>query len=272
MTNGSWILRGQTAHFVVFYGQSLGANGQTLADAVLATCEADYNRLQGWFSNISILPETLPFRILIQPGMDGARHFGCLNTELFCDAYNGSDADQMRWLVVAEESEVFMTYTGWNCTASNGEALSRVLATELYPKGYGNFATALGWLASDRLDFVNNTDPTDTNAFSNGCGVLFINWLRFQIGYSLNQIVQAGGTTLAETYRRLSGRSNAFQPFAGILLGNFPPGHLKYFDNENPFPLPWSLRGYLMALGLNPQAGLRHIQPPVTSVREFVMP
>ena len=49
----TWVRQGSTAHFVVFYDQSLGPNGPVLADAVLGRCEADYNSLEGWFGNIS---------------------------------------------------------------------------------------------------------------------------------------------------------------------------------------------------------------------------
>jgi hypothetical protein len=59
------VRRGVTAHCVVTYDQSLGANGQSLADAVLAGCEADYKRLQRWFGNISI--GNLPFDVFITP-------------------------------------------------------------------------------------------------------------------------------------------------------------------------------------------------------------
>jgi hypothetical protein len=38
-----------TANFDVHYDNSLGANGQYLADAALANCEADLYALRGWF-------------------------------------------------------------------------------------------------------------------------------------------------------------------------------------------------------------------------------
>ena len=36
-------LRGSTTHFNVYYNPSLGTDGQTIADAVLASCEYEYN-------------------------------------------------------------------------------------------------------------------------------------------------------------------------------------------------------------------------------------
>jgi hypothetical protein len=59
VTDESYTQQGATTNFVVFYAASLGDNGPALADAVLATCESDYARLQTWFGNIAIA--NLPF-------------------------------------------------------------------------------------------------------------------------------------------------------------------------------------------------------------------
>ena len=45
----NWLVRGATANFTVAYDKSLGTQGPTLADGVLANCEADYNRLRDYF-------------------------------------------------------------------------------------------------------------------------------------------------------------------------------------------------------------------------------
>jgi len=236
--------RGVTENFVVSYAASLGDNGPTLADAVLATCEADFARLQDWFGNIPIAG--LPFNVFIQSGRNGASHATCADTGLFCDAFTGTDADLVRSLVVAEADEVFMDNqaAGWNCGFNNGEALSRVLAAEIYPAeltppGTGvTFASGEAYLDSSRDDFINQNDRTDTNFPSIGCGTLFINWLRSQLGFTLNQIVQGGGATLAATYQNLTGQNDGFQRFSDLLAANFPPGAGPYgLANDNPFPL-----------------------------------
>jgi hypothetical protein len=260
--------RGQTAHFIVSYAQSLGGNGPTLADAVLATCEADYNRLQGWFGNINI--GSLPFNVYIKPGANGASHASCPATGLFCDAFNGTDVDLVRSLIVAEEDEVFMGNqgAGWDCGASNGEALSRVLAAEIYPNeltppGLGvTFASGRNWLDSTRPDWVNNTDPTAglgggdvaKKFVAIGCGTLFINWLRFQLGFSLNQVVQAGGTTLAQTYTKLTGRSDGFIRFSALLKAYYPLGQLSGLLTDNPFPIA-VIAGGTRLYATNPDTG-----------------
>jgi hypothetical protein len=102
------------------------------------------------------------------------------------------------FLNCAEVDEVLMAAQakGWNCGASAGEGLSRVLATELHPASLGVFASASHWLNSARPDWVTQTEGTDRDHVATGCATLFINYLRHQLHFSLAQIVQAGGTTL----------------------------------------------------------------------------
>jgi hypothetical protein len=230
--------QGSTAHFEVFYEDGLGANGPALAKAVLETAESDFAALQGWFGGIT--PSSMPFVVNIVPGSGGASHANCAATTLNCDAFGGTDSDLVRMLVVAEADEVFMAAQnkGWNCGASNGEGLSRVLATERYPAQLNGFASASSWLNSSRPDFVTNTDPTDRNYVSIGCATLFINYLRHQLGFGLDAIVQAAGATLEDTYHTLTGLNNGFARFSALLSQNFPPGTAVNLADDNPFPLP----------------------------------
>ena len=108
-------------------------------------------------------------------GRGGAGHPGCSSTSITADAFSGSDGDLAAMLVVAEEVEVFSASQGggWNCAASNGEGLSRVLATERYPwrlwSSEASFVTAPRWLRGSRPDWVSHNDPTDRSAESTGC-------------------------------------------------------------------------------------------------------
>lgn len=227
---------GRTGNFIVTFASTLGQTGQDLADAILTSCEQDYERLQGWFNGLT--PGGLPFTIRIQAGSSGARHAGCKATELFLDDFSGTNADLVRMLLVAEADEVFMANqsASWDCGASNGEALSRILATEAYPAQLNGFATAASWLSSVRANFIDTTDPTDGNFVSTGCGTLFINYLRFQLDIGLRAIVHAGAPTLAESYAKLTGTTDAFAPFAR-LLNRFFPGTSSNVSGDNPFPL-----------------------------------
>jgi hypothetical protein len=141
--------------------------------------------------------------------------------------------------VIAEEDEVFeATLNNWDCGASTGEGLSRVLANDIVPGVEPqNFVAAPVWLNSDRPDFVNITDTTDTNYLSIGCSVLFLNWLHTQLGKSWQEIVGAGGTTLADTYGNLKLPGNGWQQFEELIQEHYPKGTPIHLDTDNPFPL-----------------------------------
>jgi hypothetical protein len=85
-------------------------------------------------------------------------------------------------------------------------------------------------------DYVNQTDPTDQNADSTGCGMVFISWLMSQ-GYSLNSIAQAMASfgdagTLAQLYANLTSdsQSNAWPKFLAAVQ-TLPNG----VPNDDPF-------------------------------------
>jgi hypothetical protein len=234
------ILRASTAHFNVYYDPSLGANGPVIADGVLATCESEYNAVQGWFSGIT--PPNLPFNVYLAAGIGGAYHYGCNGTDLYCDGDTSPNPniDHSRMLVVAEEVEVFSAAqgAGWNCGASNGEGLSRVLATELYPAQLNGFTSAASWLdTSNRPNWVDNNDNTDTNYTSIGCSVLFLNFLHDQLRFSYNEIVAAAAPTLEQTYTKLTGATDGFAQFTALLQQHFPIGQPSGVVNDDPFPL-----------------------------------
>ncbi len=143
--------------------------------------------LQSYFDGLT--PSGLPFNIIIAPGIGGAYHYGCGGVDLYCDGDTSSppDVNHTRMLVVAEEVEVFSNSQGrgWDCGASTGEGLSRVLATQLYPAELDGFESASTWLnTSGRPDFVSVNDPTDGNYVSTGCSTLFLNFLRHQLNFS----------------------------------------------------------------------------------------
>jgi hypothetical protein len=233
------VRRGSTAHFVVSYDSALGQDGAALADAILARCESDYATLRGYFGGVT--PPDLPFKVLVTTDDTGAYHFGCAGTELFVGGRAGG-TDFAVSLVVAEEDEVFEAAfgRGWDCGASNGEGLSRVLANDLYPGAEpADFVSAPVWLDEPgRPDWVTRTDPTDTNYVSLGCSVLFLHWLRFQLGFTWEQIIAAGAPTLAEVYRNLTGRTDALTRFKAQLEANFPSGTPSGLTTDQPYPLP----------------------------------
>lgn len=229
-------LQGKTPHFEVYLDPTLGADGVQDAQVVLAKCESDYATVSGYFAGIA----AGPFRVVLFANPGGAYHFGCGATDLFCDTRIApADGEYSEFLNIAEFVEVFEAVQagGWDCGKSNGEGLSRVLATDAYPKELDGFATAGAWLDSTRQNFVDHNFGGDTNSAANGCSVLFLNWLRFQLNYSWAQIVGAAAPTLAATYANLTGKNDGFKQFETLLNAHFPKGRPSGLTTDNPFPI-----------------------------------
>jgi len=250
---GPYTKRGSTPHFNVYYENALGAAGPTLADAALATCEAEFFRLQGYFGGIT--PPSMPFNVYIVTNVGGAYHANCAATEMHCGADGTTTADTVRMLVVAEEEECFeAAYTGWGCGQSHGEALSRVMAEIMYPDALDGFATAASWLDGGRPDWITNTENTDRNYVSIGAGTFFLFYLRYQLGLTWAKIVKAGKgqATLAQTYERLTGRTTAYADFKAFADRHWPAAHPSGITGtDNAFPVsdglelwhPWQSLG-----------------------------
>jgi hypothetical protein len=230
---------GNTDHFDVSYLTSLGRRGADLASAILQNCERDYDTLSRIFDGLT--PEGLPFIVQITSDSTGASHSSCMGTDISVGGESAANVDFIRSLLVAEADEVFMVNFGhgWDCGASNGEGLSRVLANDIY-KGVepADFISSNVWLNLDpRPNYVDRTEPTDTDYNSIGCSVLFLNWLRFQLNYGWDKIVASGKSTLAGTYENLTGKSSAWHDFETAINAKFPPGQEYNLDSDNPFPL-----------------------------------
>ena len=111
-------------------------------------------------------------------------------------------------LFEAELSECAMN--GSLCGYSTGEALSRWCATVVSSNALADFATAPDWAQAGMPDWVNQTEHTDQDAVSTGCGMAFISWLLSQ-GHHLSQIAHAmvalgDSGTLAQAHCRTASR------------------------------------------------------------------
>jgi len=152
-------------------------------------------------------------------GTGGADHGGCDYSSgaaiEVCAAFGNSA--RVSALFEAELSECSM---GGNlCGVSTGEALSRWCAAEVGSNALSDFATAPTWAQDGMPDWVDQTDPTDQDGDSIGCGMAFLSWLMSQ-GYALNQIAPAmvalgDSGTLAQLYANLTSQpaSNAWSSF-----------------------------------------------------------
>jgi hypothetical protein len=169
-------------------------------------------------------------------GTGGADHMACdfaNGAAIEVDASFGNSA-RVSALFEAELSECCM---GGNlCGVSTGEALSRWCAAVIGNNALSDFATAPTWYQDGAPDYVNNTDPTDRNADSTGCGMAFLSWLMSQ-GIGLDKIAQGmvalgDAGTLAQLYANLTGDSaaNAFPNFIAA-VNNLPNG----VTSDDPF-------------------------------------
>jgi hypothetical protein len=213
----------------------LQAGGGAVVSGVLAQCESDYAQLCTWFG---ISPPVLHFNITLAAlshfldGTGGAYHQGCASADIYCDVKLNPvvDARVSSALVLAEAV--------WNCGWTNGEGLSRVLASARYPNVLpSGYVTSYQWLDGNRYNFVDVNHRTDVDPQSNGCAVLFLNWMCYQLDLSWDAITRAGGATLAETYRRVTGRNDGWTRFLQIMNNKFPPGQPSNLQTDNPFPL-----------------------------------
>jgi hypothetical protein len=183
-------------------------------------------------------------------GTGGADHMGCdyttgENIEV-CASFGS--AARVSALFEAELSECSM---GGNvCGISTGEALSRWCAAVISNNALSDFVTAPQWVADGMPDFVNQTDPTDQNATSTGCGMVFLSWLMSQ-GQGLDKIAQTlvsfgDSGTLANLYAQLTSKpaSQAWPAFQTAIaaLSNT-------ISNDDPFGTT-----HISALG--------HVAPP----------
>ena len=228
--------RGSTTHFHIYYDPALGQAGAAVADGVLAVCDRDYDKISAIFGGLS----AGPFSLILASNPGGAYHHGCAATDLYCDTrLSPPDPAFSSFLNVAEFVEVFSAVQGkgWDCGQANGEGLSRVLATMLYPAELGRFATAAAWLDSPRANFVDNNGRTDTDPIANGCAVLFLNYMARQLNFTWNQIIAAAAPTLGQTYTVLTAKTDGFAGFSALLQAHYPLGRPSSVTTDDPFPL-----------------------------------
>lgn len=226
---------GATPHLMVYYEAPLGERGKRLAAGLLARGEADYRWLK-WCFGPSVSRE-FAFQVTLDSSGLGATHASCASAVIDCGVAESDDPSLVAFEMIAEMAEVFMAAQGrgWDCGASNGEALSRVLATARYPLELRGFQTAAAWLNSDRGDYVTRVEQSDRNPVSIGCGTLFINYLTTFLGFSLSSVVQTGGWCLANTYEALTFRTDPYQAFRSLVDRVFPWGVTAVLEGDDPF-------------------------------------
>jgi len=172
-------------------------------------------------------------------GTGGADHMGCdFNTGAAIEV-DASFGNSMRVsaLFEAELSECSMN--GNLCGESTGEALSRWCAAAVGHNALGDFVTAPQWVQDGMPDWVEQTEGTDRDGDSIGCGMVFISWL-ISKGIGLEKIAPAmvslgDAGTLAQAYGNLTGDDpgNAWQNFQNAIQAL--PNGANSIVNDDPF-------------------------------------
>jgi hypothetical protein len=220
----------------VYVDPSLGAPGAQNATDLLNDADRVVKDIDAIFGTTGGPVSVIVFALDgATDGTGGADHMGCdyvsgAATEV-CASFGQSDRVSGLFAVVLSECSM-----GGNlCGVSTGEALSRWCASVISGNALSDFATAPTWAEMGMPDYVDQTDPTDQNADSIGCGMAFLSWLMSQ-GYSLNAIapsmVQLGDSgTLAQLYANLTSDSatNAWPNFQAAVNA------LREVASDDPF-------------------------------------
>ena len=169
-------------------------------------------------------------------GTGGADHMGCdyVNGNVIeVDASFGNSA-RVSALFEAELSECSMN--GNLCGESTGEALSRWCAAVVSNNALADFATAPTWVQDGMADWVDQTENTDQDPDSTGCGMAFLSWMMSK-GYGIDKITPAmvglgDSGTLAQLYAQLTSDAagNAWPNFQAAIQA-LPNGVI----NDDPF-------------------------------------
>jgi hypothetical protein len=240
-------------HFTFEYNNQLNSDiARAIGKALLDTAEQNFNTLSSWFGGV--IPTGTPFLVKINLGGGGGSNDNIKNINLTVGAT--TNFNYCRFVLVAEVSEIFMRAAGshWHSGDSSGEGLSQLTAFMLYPDQVGVLNGPEVWLNTSinpspekpaRPDFVAKTEPSDNNFVSFGCALLFLYYLRSQLGFNISPIIRAAADSLEGVYINLTQDSKPFQNFSpfqkfmGIIEKRFPLGKAADISGStDPFPLP----------------------------------
>ena len=231
---------GRTDRAVVHVDAVMGGRGRRIAEANLDSVEEEIDSIAEHFGNLE-LPD-LPLNVVVAqlPGVERAYHHAASSADLFIDARTmpAIEPRYSRFLLSTQLVDLFLDASGraWSPGDSHGEALSRALATSAYPRQISGFATAAGgWTATGRIWW--QPGVRSGRRGRGRLGVLFLNWLHFQLGHLWEDIIACAAATLAESYYRLVGDAeDAFAAFSREVEAIYPAGRPSELATDNPFP------------------------------------
>ena len=220
----SQLVATSASHVTVYVDPSLGAPALQNAHDLLAAADSVVKQNNAFFGITGGAVDVILFALDgATDGTGGADHNGCDFTsgkEIEVDVSYGAP-ERIAALFEAELSECAMN--GDLCGLSTGEALSRWCAAVVSNNALAEFATAPTWAQDGMANWVDQTNQTDQDSDSTGCGMAFLSWLMSQ-GYTLERIapvmVALGNPgTLAQLYAKLTGdaATNAWKKFEAAI-------------------------------------------------------
>ncbi len=156
-------------------------------------------------------------------GTGGADHDGCDFTSGSAIEVDVSYGNSTRVVALFEAELSECAMNGQLCGYSTGEALSRWCAAVVGSNALADFATAPQWAQDGMPNWVDQTEQTDQDPDSTGCGMAFLSWLMSQ-HHTLSQVAQTmvslgDSGTLAQLYGQLTGdpASDAWPSFTSAV-------------------------------------------------------
>jgi hypothetical protein len=246
------------------------ARGQLLAAELMKHCDDDLSLLVSWFSGSS-LDMSPPIHVSIisitstsDPNIGGAwQGAGPVPLQVTLGIGElavspGTPIMLARHLLISEVSEMYMRgrqpflFNAWFASqseGSKGEGLSRFLSTQFLLKTYpglsdipsvaGGFNVTDRWLNSARDNHIeDNVDDIKPDAIV-GCATLFLFYLHDQLGFTIEQIINAGAGRLANVYENLTGDgwTNAWPKFSGLVNAHCPATRSYFPPFDTVFPV-----------------------------------
>jgi len=280
---------GQTNNFTVQYETTL-PNSIKRAGALLPVLENEFSILCSWFKiNTGFGPTDRVTININQPQGSGAFNYGyssggnsVINLDAQDSNLNDTDAgEKVKVLFVLEFVEILMSYnnqqgpTIWRPGDSIGEGLSHLCGLERYPEAHKSYYLPFvnNWLQTNtRTDYVSNAKNTDRDKESYGCSLLFLYYLKSQLGKSVPKIIQNGGANLEKTYQNLTGNTNGFAAFSNLVQQYLPIGNTPLLETDDPFPFLDSGQRYVW-IDYHRKDIASFIYPPIasgTAIRGFL--
>lgn len=256
---------GRTTHFAISYDETLVQSaGLDRALDLLNFCESDLALMQTWFPGVNF-QFAIPISVQITGDSGGASWTDPPDFALWFGFHPSIDLKPgptpttklLRYFLVSEITEMFMASqkkywfgdTHWTGAdeGSMGESLSRFLASEFLTTT--GIATAIfsgfhvaNFFLNDflRPNFVDISPDDNSPDIITGCGTCFIFFLKYQLGFSIQQIIAASAGTLGGVYTNLTGKTDGWQTFKNLLDVHYPHpiGGTSYFPPlDNVFPV-----------------------------------